>query len=227
MDAEGTLVVTTKKKILAVEDGKVSQAQLLDILEGTYQVTLQEDGAAAMDCALKTGPDLILLDVNLPGMNGYDICRQLKGDARTGEIPVIFLTGCDTGEEKVKGFEAGADDYIVKPFYAEELLARVSLHLASRSGKQLAVEIERLKLLREMAVAVSHELNNPLTAILWHLHVVSRELDGGNENARAHLVEIKVEFDKIHQVVARLAAASRDAKTEYVLGEEMIDLHKI
>ncbi|HJV64944.1 MAG TPA: response regulator [Geomonas sp.] len=215
------------KKILAVEDGKVSQAQLLDILEGKYQVTVEENGASAMAIALETAPDLILLDVNLPGMNGYDICRELKGDSRTREIPVIFLTGCDTGAEKVKGFESGADDYIVKPFYAEELLARVSLHLALRRGKQLAVELERLKLLREMAVAVSHELNNPLTAILWHLHAVSRELDGGNENARAHLSELKVEFDKIRQVVARLAAASRDAKTEYVMGEEMIDLNNI
>ena len=215
------------KKILAVEDSKVSQAQLLDILVGKYLVTLEENGAAAMTAAVETNPDLILLDINLPGMNGYDICRQLKGDTRTREIPVIFLTSYDTGEEKVKGFEAGADDYIVKPFYPEELVARVSLHLASRREKQMAVEFERLKLLREMAVAISHEFNNPLTAILWHLHLASKELGEGNEKARAHLSELKLEFDKIRRIVARLADASRDAKTEYVMGEEMIDLNSI
>ena len=202
------------KKILAVEDSKVSQAQLLDILVGKYLVTLEENGAAAMTAAVETNPDLILLDINLPGMNGYDICRQLKGDTRTREIPVIFLTSYDTGEEKVKGFEAGADDYIVKP-------------LASRREKQMAVEFERLKLLREMAVAISHEFNNPLTAILWHLHLASKELGEGNEKARAQLSDLKLEFDKIRRIVARLADASRDAKTEYVMGEEMIDLNSI
>src|SRR6185369_2335542 len=180
------------KKILAVEDSKVSQAQLLDILGGKYEVTLEENGAAAMSTAVETGPDLILLDINLPGMNGYDICRLLKGDARTREIPVIFLTGCDTGGEKVMGFEAGADDYIVKPFYSEELVARVSLHLASRREKQMAVEFERLKLLREMAVAISHEFNNPLTVILWHLHLATKQLGEGNEKACAHLSDLKL-----------------------------------
>jgi len=215
------------KKILAVEDSKVAQAQLLDILKGEYEVTLEENGASAMSAAVETGPDLILLDINLPGKNGYDICRQLKGNTATREIPVIFLTSCDTGGEKVKGFEAGADDYIVKPFYPEELVARISLHLASRREKQMAVEFERLKLLREMAVAISHEFNNPLTAILWHLHLASKQLGEGDEKTCAHLSDMKVELDRIRLIVARLAAASRDAKTEYVMGEKMIDVNGI
>lgn len=214
------------KKILAVEDSKVAQAQLLDILEAEYQVTLEENGASAIPVALAVEPDLILLDINLPGMNGYDICRQLKADAKTREIPVIFLTSCDSGGEKVKGFEAGADDYIVKPFYPEELLARVALHLASRREKQMAVELERLKLLREMAVAISHEFNNPLMAILWQLHHVAKEV-GGNEKAQAQLADMKVELDKIRRIVARLSEASRDARTEYVMGEAMIDVNNI
>lgn len=215
------------QKILAVEDSKVAQAQVLDILAGTYEVSLEGDGASAIGAALATRPDLILLDVNLPGKNGYDICRELKLDERTREIPVIFLTGCDTGGEKVKGFEAGADDYIVKPFYPEELLARVALHLASRREKQMAVELERLKLLREMAVAISHEFNNPLTAVLWHLRLAAKGLGEGNEEARTHLSDMQLELDKIRRIVARLAEASRDARTEYVMGEAMIDVNRI
>ncbi|WP_136526291.1 response regulator [Geomonas ferrireducens] len=214
------------KKILAVEDSKVSQAHLRDILEGAYEVTVEENGASALSAVMEMPPDLILLDVNLPGMNGYDVCRQLKGDARTREIPIIFLTGCDSGGEKVKGFEAGADDYIVKPFHPEELLARVSLHLASRREKQMALELERLKLLREMAVAISHEFNNPLTAILWHLRLASRDVSD-EEKVRAHLSDMQLELDKIRRIVARLAEASRDAKTEYVMGEAMIDVNRI
>ncbi|TGU70306.1 response regulator [Geomonas terrae] len=215
------------KKILAVEDSKVSQAHLLDILESAYEVRVEENGASALSAVMEMPPDLILLDVNLPGMNGYDVCRQLKGDVRTREIPIIFLTGCDSGGEKVKGFEAGADDYIVKPFYPEELLARVTLHLASRREKQMAVELERLKLLREMAVAISHEFNNPLTAILWHLRLASKGLGEGNEETRTHLSDMQFELDKIRRIVARLAEASRDAKTEYVMGEAMIDVNRI
>ncbi|MCM0081114.1 response regulator [Geomonas sp. Red32] len=215
------------EKVLAVEDSKVSQAQLRDILAGKYEVMVEEDGASAMPTAVKTAPDLILLDINLPGMNGFDICRQLKGDARTREIPVIFLTSCDSGQEKVQGFEAGADDYLVKPFYPEELVARVSLHLASRRQQQMAVELERLKLLREIAVAISHEFNNPLTAILWHLHLASKEIGEGHGKTRSHLSEMKLEIDKIRRIVSRLAEASRDAKIEYVMGEEMIDVERI
>lgn len=215
------------QKILAVEDSKVAQAQIIDILAGEYEVSVEGDGASAMDAALATSPDLILLDVNLPGKNGYDICRDLKRDERTRGIPVLFLTGCDTGGEKVKGFEAGADDYIVKPFYPEELLARVALHLASRREKQMAVELERLKLLREMAVAISHEFNNPLTAILWHLRLASKGLGEGNEETRTHLSDMQLELDKIRRIVSRLAEASRDAKTEYVMGEAMIDVTRI
>lgn len=215
------------QRILAVEDSKVAQAQFIDILAGEYEVSVEGDGAAAMEAALTTSPDLILLDVNLPGKNGYDICRDLKRDERTRGIPVIFLTGCDTGSEKVKGFEAGADDYIVKPFYPEELLARVALHLASRREKQMAVELERLKLLREMAVAISHEFNNPLTAILWHLRLASKGLGEGNEETRTHLSDMQLELDKIRRIVSRLAEASRDAKTEYVMGEAMIDVTRI
>ncbi|TSK05129.1 MAG: response regulator [Geobacter sp.] len=214
------------KKILAVEDSKVSQAHLRDILEGAYEVTVEENGASALSAVMEMPPDLILLDVNLPGMNGYDVCRQLKGDAKTREIPIIFLTGCDSGGEKVKGFEAGADDYIVKPFHPEELLARVSLHLASRREKQMALELERLKLLREMAVAISHEFNNPLTAILWHLRLASRDVSD-EEKVRVHLSDMQLELDKIRRIVARLAEASRDAKTEYVMGEAMIDVNRI
>lgn len=215
------------QKILAVEDSKVAQAQIIDILAGEYEVSVEGDGASAMHAALATSPDLILLDVNLPGKNGYDICRDLKRDERMRGIPVLFLTGCDTGGEKVKGFEAGADDYIVKPFYPEELLARVALHLASRREKQMAVELERLKLLREMAVAISHEFNNPLTAILWHLRLASKGLGEGNEETLTHLSDMQLELDKIRRIVSRLAEASRDAKTEYVMGEAMIDVTRI
>jgi len=215
------------ERILAIEDSRVVQAQLQDILQERYRLAISGDGPEGIAAALAEPPDLILLDIYLPGMDGYAVCRALKADARTSEIPIIFITSLGSDEEKVRGFEAGADDYIVKPFYPGELLARVKLHLASRRERRLAVEVQRLKLLRELAVALSHEINNPLTAVLGRLHLAEKELSERDGAARGHLAELRTELEKIRQIVARLAAASRDAKTGYVLGEEMIDLQKV
>ncbi|HEY7744753.1 MAG TPA: response regulator [Desulfuromonadales bacterium] len=215
------------ERVLAIEDSRVVQAQLQDILQERYRLVISGDGPKGIAAALEEPPDLILLDIYLPGMDGYAVCRALKEDARTREVPIVFITSLGSDEEKVRGFEAGADDYIVKPFYAGELLARVGLHLASRRERRLALEVERLKLLREMAVALSHEINNPLTAILGRLHLAERALGEGNSAAREQLTEVRTELEKIRQIVDRLASASRNARTGYLLGEEMIDLHGI
>jgi len=215
------------ERLLAIEDSQLVHAQLQDILQERYRLAIAGDGPEGIAAALDAPPDLILLDIYLPSMDGYAVCRALKGDPRTREVPVIFITALGSDEEKVRGFEAGADDYIVKPFYAGELLARVGLHLASRRERRLALEVERLKLLREMAVALSHEINNPLTAILGRLGLAERALTEGDGAARLQLTEVRAELEKIRQIVERLANASRDARTEYLLGEEMLDLNEI
>lgn len=215
------------EKILAIEDSKLVQAQLSESLDGRYRLSVADDGPSGIDAALANPPDLILLDIYLPEMDGYTVCRTLKGDEKTRDIPILFLTTLESEDEKVKGFEAGADDYIVKPFYPRELLARIALHLASRRERRMALELERLKLLREMAVALSHEINNPLTAVYGHLHMAAKGLDESDREGRACLSEIRAELEKIRSIVDKLAKASRVAKTDYVMGEEMIDLDGI
>jgi len=215
------------ERILAIEDSLLVQTQLQEILRGRYHLAACGDGPAGIAAALAEPPDLILLDIYLPGMDGYAVCRTLKGEAQTRDVPILFITSLDAEEEKVRGFEAGADDYIVKPFYAGELLARVGLHLASRRERRLALEVERLKLLREMAVALSHEINNPLTAILGRLRLAERALTESDGAAREQLTEIRSELEKIRQIVSRLASASRAVTTGYVLGEEMLDLQNL
>jgi len=215
------------EKILAIEDSKVVQAQLQESLQGRYRLSIEEDGPSGIAAALGDPPDLILLDIYLPDMDGYTVCRTLKEDGMTRDIPVIFLTTLESEDEKVKGFEAGADDYIVKPFYPRELLARIGLHLASRRERRMAVELERLKLLREMAVALSHEINNPLTAVFCHLHMALKRVREDDGEIRNSLTEIRIEIEKIRSIVDKLAKASKVAKTEYVMGTEMIDFERI
>ena len=121
------------RKILIIEDCKISQKHLSQILEKTYEVEFQEDGFAGIAAAAKNSPDLILLDVQLPSIDGYQVCRLLKNNDATKDIPILFITAMGSEQYRVEGFEVGGEDYIVKPFYAEELLKRVEIHLTHQT----------------------------------------------------------------------------------------------
>lgn len=117
-------------EILVVEDTPASLELLTDLLRGAgYAVRPAQEGRMALRSALARPPDLILLDIRMPGMDGYEVCRRLKTDPRTRDVPVIFLSALrDTGN-KVQAFEFGAVDYISKPYQPDEVLARVRTHL--------------------------------------------------------------------------------------------------
>lgn len=107
-----------------------------------FDMVSARDGAAGLQIAARLRPDLILLDICMPGMDGFEVCRRLKADAATRGIPVIFLTALDQFEEKSLGFDVGGVDYVTKPFDARELLLRVNSHL--RLTRQLAELEDRL-----------------------------------------------------------------------------------
>ena len=119
-----------QQTILIVEDSPVNQELLSRILTRTnYRVLVAGSGEAAFEQVKLFLPDMIILDIMLPGMDGYTICRHLKSDERTKDIPVIFISSLDATEDKVGGFEAGGVDYLTKPFQAAEVLTRISTHL--------------------------------------------------------------------------------------------------
>ena len=116
--------------ILVVDDTPMNLSVLVRILEGSgYRILVARSGAAALDIARQTRPDLMLLDVAMPEMGGFDVCRALKEDPATAETVVIFLSALGESSDKVSGLELGAADYITKPFQSEEVLARVRGHL--------------------------------------------------------------------------------------------------
>src|SRR4051812_24599407 len=122
--------VARDPRVLVVEDDE-EIAQVLQRslrLEG-YEVRLAHDGPAALDQASAFNPDLVVLDLGLPGMDGIDVARQLRGD---GDVPILMLTARDGVESRVEGLDAGADDYLVKPFDRQELLARLRALLRRR-----------------------------------------------------------------------------------------------
>jgi PAS domain S-box-containing protein len=127
--------------ILVVDDSVKSLKLLVDLLSSEgYRVRPAANGNMALRSAAESIPDLILLDVKMPGMDGYEVCSRLKGDEKLRQIPIIFISGIEKTYSKIKGFDAGGIDYITKPFHSEEVLARVRIHLELRS---LQVQLEQ------------------------------------------------------------------------------------
>ncbi len=145
------------QKVLIVDDKAENLALIIDILHPfNYDLSVAASGAAALKSLKNNHPDLILLDVVMPQMNGYEVLQEIKKDKTTCDIPVIFLTAKDTTDNIVKGFEAGAVDYIAKPFHPKELIARVNTHL------EKARVFANLKRLMEHSF---HELYTPLSVV--------------------------------------------------------------
>ncbi len=119
--------------ILVVDDEKVVARTVERILEGEYQVHVAYNGADALKIARRISPSLIILDIIMPGMDGLETCRELRSDPLLKSVPVLFLTGKGRPEERVEGLEAGADDYLAKPFDVRELLLRVKAILRRTS----------------------------------------------------------------------------------------------
>jgi two-component system alkaline phosphatase synthesis response regulator PhoP len=118
------------KRILIVED-EIDAARLLfhHLKRRGYECNIAVDGRAALNAAFTHKPDLVILDLMLPTLHGYEVCRLLKDNPMTQHIPIVILTAMFTSEEKLRGFKLGADDYITKPFEMRELLARVAVLL--------------------------------------------------------------------------------------------------
>jgi sigma-B regulation protein RsbU (phosphoserine phosphatase) len=136
-----------KKTILLVDDAPANIQVVNSILKDIYKIRIATNGAKALELANATPPpDLILLDVMMPEMDGYEVCTRLKRDSQTRDIPVIFLTGQTEIEDETKGFEVGAVDYIHKPFSPAVVKARVQTHLVLRGiREQLALQLQTIQ----------------------------------------------------------------------------------
>lgn len=160
--------MTEKSNLLLVDD-TIDNLKLLAAMlsEKGYQVRKAINGKIAINTIQQMLPDLILLDINMPDLNGYEVCQILKANPLTKEIPIIFISALDDVLDKIRAFNVGGSDYIIKPFQAEELIARIENQLTIRQQKkQLEIEIqERKKTEQALQVylhVVSHDLRNPV-----------------------------------------------------------------
>ena len=148
-----TLPADDAERILLVDDDAINIDLLRHTLDGRgYRLFVTRSGESAIEVARRVHPLLILLDIVMPGIDGYETCRRLKEDPETREVAVIFLSSLDDAKNKVRGLEVGAVDFISKPFQSDEVVARVNTHLTlERLRRQL--EARNAELARELAVA--------------------------------------------------------------------------
>ncbi|WP_455366300.1 response regulator [Kaarinaea lacus] len=125
-----------RPKILVVDDEPFNLEIMQEILEEDYDVAYAKSGQECMEMIMEVLPDVVLLDVNMPGMSGYEVCQQLKENPRTTNIPVTFVSALDTLAERLAGYEVGGDDYICKPFEAGELLSKVSIAVKYKKERE-------------------------------------------------------------------------------------------
>jgi putative two-component system response regulator len=147
----------TRPLILAVDDEATNLQLLRQILQDHYRLLFAKDGARALDLARQERPDLVLLDVMMPGMSGYEVCAALKAHAATAAIPVIFVTALTDTDDELEGFEAGAVDYIIKPVSPPIVRARVRTHLSLVRMEELRAT--RLAIVQRLGLAAEYKDN--------------------------------------------------------------------
>ena len=163
--------------LLVVDDDPVNVELLADLLRAMdYRVATALSGEAALAQARRETPDLVVLDIMMPGMNGYEVCRALKADPRTAKAPVVFVTALSDAEDKVNAIEAGGDDFLTKPFNRPILLARIRSLLRLKSAREEVEQsyrkLQELEQLRDdLMQMIVHDLKSPLTAVLATLEM--------------------------------------------------------
>ncbi|OUL33776.1 hybrid sensor histidine kinase/response regulator [Nostoc sp. T09] len=221
--------------ILIVDDNPTNLSVLSEALasEG-LRFRVAVDGESAIAQAERNQPDLILLDVQMPGLNGFETCRRLKANPVTQKIPIIFTTALADMDSKTKGFSLGAVDYIPKPFAQEEVIARVRVHLrlkqlnefleqqvrdrtaALQQAQVKLVQQEKLSTLGELIAGIGHEMNNPINFITSNIPPLEEYIGGVTEILQLYQQEYP-------NPTAKITTALEDWDLEFIL-QDMVKI---
>ncbi len=201
-----------KSNILIVDDVPKNLQVVGTILrQQGYGVTAAMNGSEALEGLKQKAPDLILLDLMMPEMDGLEVCRRLKADMATAQIPVIFLTASNEMEHLVQGFESGAVDYVTKPFNPPELLARVRTHLELKHARERLRELNEEK--NEFMGIAAHDLRSPLNAIKGYTEMILEDDEVSPENKEL-VQRIHTGVDRMSEMLKNLLDVNRIERGE-------------
>ena len=210
---------TRRQSILVVDDTPENLRLLAGILtEQGYRVRSAANGTRALATIQKEAPDLILLDIMMPVMDGFEVCRQLKNNEQTQNIPVIFISALDEVFDKMTAFSIGGVDFITKPFQIQEVVARVRTHLSIEDMRKTLQEKnakleEQNRDLDAYAHTVAHDLKNPLAKILTSINLVQEYTENLDEETQTLLrisVQASRNLDNIINELLLLASVRKE-----------------
>jgi two-component system sensor histidine kinase/response regulator len=211
--------------ILVVDDVSRNLKVLAQILrEEGYKISIANSGSRALDMVNARLPDLILLDVMMPEMDGFEVCRQLKAAEPSKDIPVIFLTALAEVENLVKGFECGAVDYVAKPFNRAELLVRVNTHLQLKQAQKEIIRLEQKNAVLAMTVTAGHELNQPLTVLSGNFQLLQSRLSQMplGDKEQKYLAKMGNAIQKVQELLKKFSDAKSVRLEDYVGDQKMV-----
>ena len=216
------------KKILIIDDLPENVFMLQDRLEHEgYQIITAYDGQTGIEKAKSELPDLILLDVMMPGITGIEVCKTLVKDENTKNIPIILVTAKVGAEDTREGLEAGAFDYIKKPFNKVELLARVNSALKLSDAQKLLIKAEKQSIFTATVVTANHKIKQPLTLMNLSATAIKREL-AKDEISREALIKrlnyIELAIKEINDVLNNMHAIKEPTMSDYTKNIKMIDV---
>ena len=194
--------------ILIVDDNPTNLGVLFESLEGVgFKVLVAVNGGAALEGVREVLPDIILLDVLMPGISGFETCRRLKANEATRDIPVIFMTALTESVDEVRGFRLGAVDYITKPIRVETVLARINTHLTIRN-LQKGLQVQNAEL-AAYDHTVAHDLKNPLGLVISYAEALEEDLSAvSDEELHKYLHTIAQSSRKMRSIIDELLLLS-------------------
>ncbi len=218
------------KKILIIDDLPENAFILQDRLEGEgYEVITAYNGKTGMEKAYATLPDLILLDVMMPDTTGFEVCRILVNDPKTKHIPIVLVTAKANAEDTKEGFEAGAFDYIKKPFNRVELLARVNSALKLSEANRLLLNTEKKSTYIATVVTANHKIKQPLTLLSLSSAAIKRELNKPEISKEVILNRVNyidTAIKEITNVLNRLTSTEEPILSDYTKNVKMVNLRE-
>lgn len=218
------------KKILVIDDLPENVFLLQDRLENEgYEVITAYEGKSGLNKAITEQPDLILLDIMMPDITGLDVCKKLGSNDETAHIPIILVTAKIEAEDIKEGLEAGAFDYIKKPFNRIELLARVKSALKLSDARKQLIEAEKSKLFAATVVTANHKIKQPLTLMSLSAAAIKREIGKeiiSTEAINKRLDYITTAIKEINNILNQLHTIKKPILSDYVKNIKMIDVDK-